>query len=336
MSILGVSLPICLPIGETAAELEPYQDNLADKISYMITKAHTAVCYMNESKLVTFNNNKLTLEVPQSCFQMLAQDCTPKLKFIVMLKRDLEKRQNQIYIKIYNLSGLHEVYLDTKTLRVRVVDWMRGFTCGLCGKGDGEMRQDFQTPNQRQVDNAVSFAHSWVVPAKSCKDASDCYMRLESVKLEKQVILHGQASKCFSVEPVLRCLPGCDAVRTTIVDVGYHCLPADSNVSRGQLSTIYEKSIDIREKAVAHLACRFLLTVTVQGQFLTQSVQTTEHAADCKQIRQPADWLDRCLATKHSLSQRGAPHNIHPDSLSLVLLEKSAGYRIKIKRKLKV
>lgn len=54
----------------------------------------------------------------------------------------------------------------------------------------------------------------------------ECYMRLESVKLEKSAIVHGQESKCFSVEPVLRCLPGCDAVKTIIVDVGYHCLSA--------------------------------------------------------------------------------------------------------------
>lgn len=55
---------------------------------------------------------------------------------------------------------------------------------------------------------------------------SECYMKLESVKLEKQVILHGQESKCYSVEPVLRCLPGCVPMRTTAVNVGFHCLPA--------------------------------------------------------------------------------------------------------------
>lgn len=51
-------------------------------------------------------------------------------------------------------------------------------------------------------------------------------MNLESVKLEKQVVIHGQQSKCYSVEPVLRCLPGCVAVRTTTVNVAYHCVPA--------------------------------------------------------------------------------------------------------------
>lgn len=49
-------------------------------------------------------------------------------------------------------------------------------------------------------------------------------MKLESVKLEKQVILNGQESKCYSVEPVLRCLSGCAPIRTIPVTIGYHCL----------------------------------------------------------------------------------------------------------------
>lgn len=37
---LGVSLPVSLPYGDTATELETYESNWADKISYMVTKAH--------------------------------------------------------------------------------------------------------------------------------------------------------------------------------------------------------------------------------------------------------------------------------------------------------
>lgn len=37
---LGVGLPVSLPLGETASELELYQNNWVDKVSYMITKAH--------------------------------------------------------------------------------------------------------------------------------------------------------------------------------------------------------------------------------------------------------------------------------------------------------
>uniref|UniRef100_A0A671V4F3 VWFD domain-containing protein n=1 Tax=Sparus aurata TaxID=8175 RepID=A0A671V4F3_SPAAU len=117
---------------------------------------------------------------------------------------------------------------------------MKGQTCGLCGKADGEVRQEYRTPNGRVTKSAVSYAHSWVLPAESCRDTTECRMKLESVQLEKQVNIHGQESKCYSVEPVLRCLPGCFPVKTTFVTVGFHCVPADTTLNRSE----------------AHVACR--------------------------------------------------------------------------------
>nr|AKK31327.1 vitellogenin B [Larimichthys crocea] len=303
---LGVGLPVSLPLGETAAELELYQNNWVDKVSYMITKAHAAVCTMAKDTVTTFNNRKFKNEMPHSCYQVLAQDCTQELKFIVLLKRDQTQEQNLINIKIADIKvdiypkdsaimakvngveiqntnmpyhhptgkiqirqrghgialfapshGLPEVYFDLNAWKVKVVDWMKGQTCGLCGKADGEIRQEYHTPNERLAKNAVSYAHSWVMAGKSCRDATECYVKLESVKLEKQITVHGQESKCYSVEPVLRCLAGCMPVRTTTVTVGFHCVPADSNLNRSDnLNSIYEKSIDLRETAEAHLACR--------------------------------------------------------------------------------
>ncbi|XP_056132380.1 vitellogenin-2-like [Lampris incognitus] len=299
---LGVGLPLYLPIGDTAAELEAYQDNLADKIYYVLTKAHAAECTMVRDTLTTFNKRKYTNEMPHSCYQVLAQDCTEELKFIVLLKRD-HTEQNQLNVKIANIDidlyprandifakvngieipisrlpyqhptdkiqikqrgegialhapshGLQEIYLDRNTFKVKVADWMKGQTCGLCGKADGEVRQEYSIPNGRLTKSSVSYAHSWVLPSQSCRDTSECYMKLESVKLEKQIVFHGEESKCYSVEPVLRCLPGCMPLRTTPVTIGFHCLPASSNLN--QLSNIYEKSVDLRETTEAHMACR--------------------------------------------------------------------------------
>ncbi|XP_016298359.1 vitellogenin [Sinocyclocheilus anshuiensis] len=150
--------------------------------------------------------------------------------------------------------GLQEVYYTSDQWMVYVVDWMKGQTCGLCGKADGEIRQQYTTPRGDLTKSSVSFAHSWVLPADSCRDASQCRMKLESVKLEKQVILNGQESKCYSIEPVLRCLPGCVPMRTTPVTVGYHCMSTDSNLN--MFDGIYEKSVDLRETTDAHVACR--------------------------------------------------------------------------------
>ncbi len=48
-------------------------------------------------------------------------------------------------------------------------------------------------------------------------------MRVETVKLDKQRS-DWQASKCYSVEPVLRYLPGCLPNRASHITAGYYCL----------------------------------------------------------------------------------------------------------------
>uniref|UniRef100_A0A8C6Q8A1 Phosvitin n=1 Tax=Nothobranchius furzeri TaxID=105023 RepID=A0A8C6Q8A1_NOTFU len=259
-----------------------------------------AECSVIKDTVDTFNNRKYKTEMPLSCYQVLAQDCTPELKFMVLLRRDQTHERNEINVKIGNIDI--DIYAKDNTIMVKVndveipesnlpyqhpagsititkkedgiillapshglqevfysliVDWMRGQTCGLCGKADGEVRQEYRTPNDRIAKNATSFSHSWVLAGKSCRDPSECYMQLESVKLEKKASLLGEEVKCYSVEPVLRCLPGCMPVRTTSVAVGYHCVSLDSNMNRSDgLSNIYEKSIDVTETAEAHLACR--------------------------------------------------------------------------------
>ncbi|XP_070817970.1 vitellogenin-1-like isoform X2 [Chaetodon trifascialis] len=299
---LALHLPIALPLDEIKG-LTPF-DGLADNTHYLFAKAGAAECSFVSDTLTTFNSRRYKNEMPVSCYQVLAQDCTSELKFMVLLKKD-HVEQNHINVKIADIDidlypkntdvivkvngmeipinnlpyqhptakiqirpkgegisvyapthGLHEVYFDMNSWRIKVVDWMRGQTCGLCGKADGEVRQEYVTPNGRLTKNAASFTHSWVLPAESCRDTTECRMKLESVQLEKQVDIHGQESKCYSVEPVLRCLPGCFPVKTTAVTVGFHCLPTDSALNHPEsLSNIYNNSVDLRDTAEAHLAC---------------------------------------------------------------------------------
>lgn len=154
------------------------------------------------------------------------------------------------------------------------MDWMRGKSCGLCGQADGETRQEFRTPSGRLTQNAVSHAFSWVLPARSCREntgekhsqtvncfktglthndkprvhqqliqrlrsLTECRMRLESVRMEREMIVHGHQSRCYSVEPVLRCLPGCFAVKTATVDVGFHCVPTGESQIRKHTHTTF-------------------------------------------------------------------------------------------------
>nr|XP_043900018.1 vitellogenin-like [Solea senegalensis] len=299
---MSLQLPIALPLDRIHG-LTPI-NNIVDKTHHLLGIAGAAECSFDGDTLTTFNNKKYKNERPLSCYQVLAQDCTDELKFMVLLRKD-QLEQNHLNVKISDIDidlypknsvvvvkvngleipisslpyqhptakiqiipngngvsvqapshGLLEVYFDRNSYRIKVVDWMRGQTCGLCGKADGEVKQEFRTPSGRLTKNPVTYAHSWVLPAESCRDNTECRMKLESVQLEKQVNILGQQSKCFSVEPVLRCLPGCYPVKTTTVTVGYHCLPADSASNQQEkLHSIFENSVDLRETAEAHLAC---------------------------------------------------------------------------------
>ncbi|XP_031719924.1 LOW QUALITY PROTEIN: vitellogenin 2 [Anarrhichthys ocellatus] len=299
---LALHLPIAMPLNEIKG-LTPF-DGLADKVHYLFAKAGPAKCSLVKDTLTTFNNRRYKNQMPLSCYQVLAHDCTDELKFMVLLKKghieqnhinvkiadidiDLYPNNTDVIVKVNGMEipinnlphqhptakiqirpkgegisvyapshGLQEVYFDKNSWTVKVVDWMKGQTCGLCGKADGEIRQEYRTPNGRLTKNAVSYAHSWVLPGESCRDNTECRMKLESVQLERQVNDHGQESRCYSVEPVLRCLPGCFPVKTTAVTVGFHCLPADSALNHPEsLSSINDNSVDLREKAEAHLAC---------------------------------------------------------------------------------
>uniref|UniRef100_A0A672JNA3 Uncharacterized protein n=1 Tax=Salarias fasciatus TaxID=181472 RepID=A0A672JNA3_SALFA len=261
-------------------------------------------CRIFQDKVRTFNGNSFSSDIPHLCPQILSQDCTAELKFMVLLKKDQATNQYEVNVKIGLINvdfylkngavkvsvdgseitrfpyehpngkisirqrsdgvalvapsfGLQEVEYTRTDLKVQVAHWMKGKTCGLCGPADGEVRQGYRKPDKSLTRDPVSFAHSWVLGGDSCRDTTQCLMRLESVKLEKQVNVFGQNSKCYSVEPVLRCLAGCMPVRTTTVSVGYHCVPSDSYMSRpNSLNSIQEKSIDLVEATEAHVACR--------------------------------------------------------------------------------
>uniref|UniRef100_A0AAY4DYU4 Phosvitin n=1 Tax=Denticeps clupeoides TaxID=299321 RepID=A0AAY4DYU4_9TELE len=300
LSNLIVHLPITLAIGGEQALQAIQTERAADSIRLLYSAATAAQCSMVGRTLTTFNNRRYNNELPFACYQVLAQDCTPELKFMVLMKKDAATEENHINVKIANIDvdifpagsammvrvngmdipfanlpykhpagniairpegdglalvapghGLEKVYIAKDMWKIEVADWMRGHTCGLCGRADGEIKQEFYTPSSFVTKNAVSFAHSWVLPSQTCRDANQCLMTHKTVKLERN--MDGQVSTCYSIEPVLRCLPGCSAVRTVPVTVAFHCL---ANGDSRDFSIMYDKRVDLRDTSDAHVACR--------------------------------------------------------------------------------
>ncbi|XP_069718238.1 vitellogenin-2-like [Phaenicophaeus curvirostris] len=150
--------------------------------------------------------------------------------------------------------GIDKLYFDGYKFKIKVALWMAGKTCGICGKYDAECEQEYRMPNGYLAKDSRSFGHSWLLEEKPCRGA--CKLRRSFVKLEKTVQLAGVESKCYSTEPVLRCMKGCSPTKTTPVTVGFHCLPADSATSLTDKQTKFDqKSEDMQDTVDAHIAC---------------------------------------------------------------------------------
>ncbi|CDQ71698.1 unnamed protein product [Oncorhynchus mykiss] len=67
-------------------------------------KMANSECSMVRGTLTTFNNRRYKNEMPLSCYQVLAQDCTTELKFMVLLKKDNLHKQNHIIVKISDID----------------------------------------------------------------------------------------------------------------------------------------------------------------------------------------------------------------------------------------
>uniref|UniRef100_A0A673A3J1 VWFD domain-containing protein n=1 Tax=Sphaeramia orbicularis TaxID=375764 RepID=A0A673A3J1_9TELE len=120
---------------------------------------------------------------------------------------------------------------------------MRGRVCGICGMADGQVSKGFYGPDGHEIKNPVSFTHSWVLSAQSCRDNSGELCRGRSSSRVSSDVL--------SVERVLQCLPGCSPVRTTPITVGFNCQQAGDS----EVTSVHNHSADLMETVQAHLGC---------------------------------------------------------------------------------
>ncbi|NXV81994.1 VIT2 protein, partial [Atlantisia rogersi] len=302
----AMRLPLSLPVGPRipASELQPPIWNVFAEAPSAVLENLKAYCSVSYNKITTFNGVQFNYTMPAKCYHILAQDCSPDLKFLVMMRNtdeavnlkainiklgshEIDMRPANGRVKLLvdgaespttNVSygsagaslwiqsekqglvlfapayGIDKLYFDGYTFRIQVALWMAGKTCGICGKYDAECEQEYRMPNGYLAKDVVSFGHSWILEEKPCTGA--CKVRRAFVKLEKTVQLAGVESKCYSTEPVLRCMKGCSATRTTPVTVGFHCLPADSATSLTDKQTKFDqKSEDMQDTVDAHVAC---------------------------------------------------------------------------------
>ncbi|NXY14819.1 VIT2 protein, partial [Atrichornis clamosus] len=301
----AIRLPLPFPShpGTLISTLPSSDWKVFSQATLSIIESLKARCTVFQNKITTFNGVEFNYSMPVRCYHVLVQDCSPELKFLVLVKRleesadltainvrlashevDMYVSNGFIQLKINGVQaptdlpytsnsaasmlissekeglvlkapdyGIDKLYYDGHRLEIQVAFWMAGKTCGICGKYDAEMEREYQMPSGYLAKDAVSFGQSWIISEDPCAGA--CKLQRKFVKIEKPVSFEKTAAKCFSVEPVLRCVEGCSATRTVSVSVGFHCVPADSTLSlEGQLR-LGQKSEDVVSSVTAHTAC---------------------------------------------------------------------------------
>ncbi|NXG03425.1 VIT2 protein, partial [Sakesphorus luctuosus] len=301
----AIRLPLPFPSrpGTPVSTLPSSGWNVFSQATLSIIENLKAHCSVSQNMITTFNGVEFNYSMPVNCYHVLVQDCSPELKFLVMMKRleesadltainvrlashevDMYVSNGLIQLKINGVQaprdvpytsnsdasmlisseeeglalkapdyGIDKLYYDGHRLEIQVPFWMAGKTCGICGKYDAEKEREYQMPSGYLAKDAVSFGQSWLISEDPCIGA--CKLQRKFVKIEKAVAFEKTAAKCFSVEPVLRCVEGCSATGTVPVSVGFHCVPADSALSLEGQHRLGQKSEDIVSSVPAHTAC---------------------------------------------------------------------------------
>ncbi|XP_050757162.1 vitellogenin-2-like [Gymnogyps californianus] len=301
----AMKLPLPFPSspGTPISTLPSPDRNVFSQATLSIIENLKAHCSVFQNTITTFNGVEFNYSMPANCYHVLVQDCSPELKFLVMMKRleesadltainvrlashevDMCVSNGLIQLKINGVQvptdvpytsnsdasmlissekeglslkapdyGIDKLYYDGHRLEIQVAFWMAGKTCGICGKYDAEKEREYQMPSGYLAKDAVSFGQSWIISEDPCAGA--CKLQRKFVKIEKAVAFEKKAAKCFSMEPVLRCVEGCSATRTVPVSVGFHCVPVDSSLNLEGQTRLDQKSEDVVSMVSAHTAC---------------------------------------------------------------------------------
>ncbi|XP_069795479.1 vitellogenin-like [Narcine bancroftii] len=167
----------------------------------------------------------------------------PNLQDIIIVQRN----GTGVVIQAPSIS-IESLYFDGNQVQI-TLDHMMGKTCGLCGLNNGE--QKLIMPNHEEAKDQEHLYESWLCSGTSCKD--DCRVKQEFVELGQVVEFDGEESRCYSVEPVQRCLAQCTPLETRSRSVNFHCVPSTFTVT--DTSLFNRKSVDISRSVDAHSDC---------------------------------------------------------------------------------
>ncbi|KYO36780.1 vitellogenin-1 precursor [Alligator mississippiensis] len=116
----AVRLPVPLPLGPSipSSEVQSPSWNVFAAAPFAILETLKAHCSVSDNNITTFNGVEFNYSMPANCYHILAQDCSPELKFLVMIKNPEESDLKEMNIKL----GHHELdmYPESGIIKLRV------------------------------------------------------------------------------------------------------------------------------------------------------------------------------------------------------------------------
>ncbi|NXE45337.1 VIT2 protein, partial [Casuarius casuarius] len=117
----AIRLPLPFPSSpSTLASTLPSSDwNFISKAAFSIIENLKARCSVSQNMITTFNGVEFNYSMPANCYHVLAQDCSPELKFLVMMKRP-EESADLIAINVRLASHEIDMYVSNGLIQLKI------------------------------------------------------------------------------------------------------------------------------------------------------------------------------------------------------------------------
>ncbi|XP_042675434.1 vitellogenin-2-like [Centrocercus urophasianus] len=117
----AIRLPLPLPSSsDTPTSPFPSSDwNVFYQAAFSIIENLKARCSVSQNVITTFNGVEFNYSMPANCYHILAQDCSPELKFLVMIKR-LEESTDLTAISVRLASHEVDMYVSNGLIQLKI------------------------------------------------------------------------------------------------------------------------------------------------------------------------------------------------------------------------
>ncbi|XP_009815300.2 vitellogenin-2 [Gavia stellata] len=117
----AIRLPLPFPSspGSPISTLPSPNQNVFSQATLSIIENLKARCSVFQSTITTFNGVEFNYSMPANCYHVLVQDCSPELKFLVMVKR-LEEPADLTAINIRLASHEVDMYVSNGLIQLKI------------------------------------------------------------------------------------------------------------------------------------------------------------------------------------------------------------------------